>query len=249
MAADDRDGVLVDIDGDAGAELLAGEAALEGLPVALGEVGVADADLVNPDGVAHHDSVPAAGRRGERTVPPLEGGLVVDAAQIGRALDGDVVAHEPDEGDSGEERLSAVLEDGPGEGVESPAAAAAAPPRYSCCGGPVPSGALGAALRAPRVRPVCRGGHGERADPDLVAAVPLADGFSEQQELVGGEARHERPEGVRSFHMDFSHPPERPPGGIVAKQRSGWALGRILCLAGKSITFGNLPVPESSPVI
>lgn len=157
MAADDRDGVLVDIDGDAGAELLAGEAALEGLPVALGEVGVADADLVNPDGVAHHDSVPAAGRRGERTVPPLEGGLVVDAAQIGRALDGDVVAHEPDEGDSGEERLSAVLEDGPGEGVESPAAAAAAPPRYSCCGGPVPSGALGAALRAPRVRPVCRG--------------------------------------------------------------------------------------------
>lgn len=180
MAADDRDGVLVDIDGDAGAELLAGEAALEGLPVALGEVGVADADLVNPDGVAHHDSVPAAGRRGERTVPPLEGGLVVDAAQIGRALDGDVVAHEPDEGDSGEERLSAVLEDGPGEGVESPAAAAAAPPRYSCCGGPVPSGALGAALRAPRVRPVCRGGHGERADPDLVAAVPLADGFSEQ---------------------------------------------------------------------
>lgn len=126
MAADDRDGVLVDIDGDAGAELLAGEAALEGLPVALGEVGVADADLVNPDGVAHHDSVPAAGRRGERTVPSLEGGLVVDAAQIGRALDGDVVAHEPDEGDSGEERLSAVLEDGPGEGVESPAAAAAA---------------------------------------------------------------------------------------------------------------------------
>jgi len=66
---------------------------------------------------------------------------------------------------------------------------------------------------------------------------------------VGGEARHERPEGVRSFHMDLSHPPERPPGGIVAKQRSGWALGRILCLAGKSITFGNLPVPESSPVI
>ena len=87
------------------------------------------------------------------------------------------------------------------------------------------------------------------ARADLLAAVPLADGFSEQQELVGGEARHERPEGVRSFHMDLSHPPERPPGGIVAKQRSGWALGRILCLAGKSITFGNLPVPESSPVI
>ena len=105
------------------------------------------------------------------------------------------------------------------------------------------------APRALRVRPIGRGGLGQRADADLVAAAPLVDGFSEQQELVGGEARHERPEGVRSSHMDLSHPPERPPGGIVAKQRSGWALGQILCLAGKSIAFGGLAVPESSPVI
>ena len=41
--------------------------------------------------------------------------------------------------------------------------------------------AVDLSLQAPRrrtpgtpVRPVCRGGHGERADPDLVAAVPLA---------------------------------------------------------------------------
>lgn len=40
VAADDRDRVLVDVDGDADAQLLAGEAALAGLPVALGEVGV-----------------------------------------------------------------------------------------------------------------------------------------------------------------------------------------------------------------
>ena len=106
-----------------------------------------------------------------------------------------------------------------------------------------------AATRAPRVGPVGLGGLGERADADLLAAAPLVDGFSEQQELVCGEARHERPEGVRSSHMDLPHPSERPPGGIVAKQRSGWALGQILRLAGKSIAFGGLAAPESSPVI
>ncbi len=78
-----------------------------------------------------------------------------------------------------------------------------------------------AAPRAPRVRPISRGSLGERAGAGLVAAAPLVDSFSEQLEVVGGEARHERPEGVRSSHMDLSHPPERPPGGIVAKQRSG----------------------------
>lgn len=72
---------------------------------------------------------------------------------------------------------------------------------------------------------------------------------SEQQELVNGQARHECPEGIRSSHIDLSHPPERPPGGIVAKQISEWALGQILCLAGKSIAFGDLAAPESSPVI
>lgn len=129
---------------------------------------------------------------------------------------------------------------------EPPAAAAAAPPREAGGGGAVPPGA---ATRALRVRPIGRGGLGERAHTDLLAAVPLVYGFPEQQELLGGEARHERPEGVHSSHMDLSHPPERPPGGIVAKQRSGRALGQILCLAGKSIAFGGLPVPESSPVI
>ena len=120
VAADDRDRVLVDVYRHADAQLLAGQAALARLPVALGEVGAVDVDLVDPDGVAQHDPVLAAGHRGERAVPPLEGGLVGDAAQLRRALDGDVVAHEPDEEDSGEERLSAVLEDGAREGVEPP---------------------------------------------------------------------------------------------------------------------------------
>ena len=104
MAADDRDGVLVDVDGDADAQLLAGQAALPGLPVALGEAGVVDVDLVNPDGVAQHDPVLVAGYCGKHAVPPLEGRLVGVAAQLGRALDGDVVAHEPDKGDPGGER-------------------------------------------------------------------------------------------------------------------------------------------------
>ena len=64
VAAGDRVCVLVDVDGDADAQLLAGEAALPGLPVALGEVGVVDVGLVNPDGVAQHDPVPVAGYRG-----------------------------------------------------------------------------------------------------------------------------------------------------------------------------------------
>ena len=112
VAAGDRNGVLVDVDGDADAQLLAGQAALAGLPVALGEVGIVDVGLVNPAGAAQHEPVLVAGPRGEHAVPPLEGRLVGDAAQLGSALDGGVVAHEPDEGDLGGERLAAVLEDG-----------------------------------------------------------------------------------------------------------------------------------------
>lgn len=80
-------------------------------------VGVVDVDLVHPDGVAQHDSVLVAGYRGEHAVPPFEGGLMGDAAQLGRALDGGVKAHGPDEGDPGGERLSAALEDGARKGV------------------------------------------------------------------------------------------------------------------------------------
>lgn len=113
VAADDRYGVLVYVDSNAGAQLLAGQAALAGQPVALGEVGVVDVGLVNPDGAAQHDPVPVAGHRGEHAVPPLEGGLVGKAAKLGRALDGDVVAHKPDEGDPGGEGLSAGSRTGP----------------------------------------------------------------------------------------------------------------------------------------
>lgn len=74
------DRVLVDVDGDADAQLLAGEAALPGLSVAPGEVGVVDVGLINPDGVAQHDPVLVAGYRGENAAPPHEDRLVGDAA-------------------------------------------------------------------------------------------------------------------------------------------------------------------------
>ena len=159
-----------------------------------------------------------AGYRGEHAAPPLEGGLMGDAAQLGRALDGDVVAHEPDEGDPDGERLSAVLEDGARGGVEPPAAGSAAPPRGAGRCRAVPPCAARAALRVPRVRPIGHGDFGERAHADLLAAASLVDSLSKQQELVGGQVRHECSERVRSFHMDLSHPPERPPEGTVTKQ-------------------------------
>lgn len=84
VAAYDGDGVLVDVGGDADAQLLEGQAALPGLPVALGEIGAVDVRLVDPDGVAQLDPVLVAGLRSEHAVPPLEGGLVDDAAQLGR---------------------------------------------------------------------------------------------------------------------------------------------------------------------
>lgn len=177
------------------------------MPVALGEVGVVDVGLVHPDGVARHDPVLVAGHRGEHAVPPLEGRLVGDAAQLGRALDGDVVAYEPDEGDPGGAGLAAVIEDGAGEGAVPPAAAGAAP-------------------RAFWVRPIGRGG--------LVATATHIRGLSEQQELVGDEARHECPEGVSTSHIELSHLQVRPSGGIGAKQRSGWAFSQITCLLGNA---------------
>lgn len=103
--------------------MLAGQAELERLSVALGEVGVVDVGLVHLDSVTQHDSVLVAGYNGEHALP-LKGRLACDTAQLGRALDGDVVVHEPDKGDPGGTRLAAGLEDGSCEGGEPPAAAA-----------------------------------------------------------------------------------------------------------------------------
>ena len=105
--------------------------------------------------------------------------------------------------------VQAVFEDGAREGVEPPTAAAAAPLRNADSDRAVPPGAESAAPRAFLVRSIGCCGLGERADADLVAAVPLVDVFSEHQEVVGGQARHERPKGVRASHVDLPHPSER----------------------------------------
>lgn len=122
------------------------------------------------------------------------------------------------------------------------------PSRYLGRDRPVSLGAVRAALLVLRVRQISRGVLGELADTDLIAAAPLVDGLSEQQELVGGEDRHKLPEGVRSSHIDLPLAPD-PPEGFVTKHRFVWALGQIICLAGKSMAFGGLSVPELSPVI
>lgn len=98
-----------------------------------------------------------------------------DTAQFGRALDGDVVAHGPNEEDQGGERFAAVLEDGAGV------------PRWAF-----------------KVLPI------RRAAP--VATATHVGGLSEQKELVGDEARHEYPEGVRSSHIELSHLQAHPSG-------------------------------------
>ena len=192
--------------------------------VAPGEVDAADVGLVDPDGVSQHDPVPVAGHRCEYAVPPLEGRLVGDAAQLGRASDGDVVAHEPDEGDPGGEWLSAVLQDGAGEGVEPPAAGAAAPPRDAGRSGPVPPGA---APRVPRVRLIGRGGLGERADPDLVAAAPLVDGLSEQQELVGVRLATSALKGLALPIWICPVCPNAHPEGLSPNKDPGGRLGKF----------------------
>lgn len=191
-----------------------------------------DVGLIKPGGVARHDSVPVAGHRGEHTIPTLEGRLVGDAEQLGRALDGDVVAHEPDEGSHGGKRLAAVLEDCAREGGEPPAAASAARPRDPGHGGPVPPGAPGATIRAPRVRPVGRRGLDERADADLVAAAPLVDGFSEQQD---SSAVRRTTSAIKGFALPIWICPIRPsahPEGLSPNKDLGVRSGGFFVWMG-----------------
>lgn len=82
VAEDDRDGVLMDIEGDSDARPLSGKTTLMHLFVTLGGVCVVDVGLVNPEGVAQYKPVLVAGYRGERAAPPLEVRLVADAAQL-----------------------------------------------------------------------------------------------------------------------------------------------------------------------
>lgn len=186
VAAHHRDRVLRGVDGDRDAQLLLGKAALAGLAVALGEVGVVDVDLVDPHAAFEHDAVLVAAHRGEHAVAPLECGLVGDAAQLGRRLDGHVPRHELYEADPRREVLLPVLEDGTGERGEAlPAGPAAEPLPPSW--GPAVLGGRGPASRAGRLRAVGGSGLVEGCEPDLGTAPPRLDRSLQSSELAFGQ--------------------------------------------------------------
>lgn len=129
-------------------------------------------------------------------------------------------------------------------GGEPPAAGAAEPHRDPGCRGAVPPAAAGAAPRALPLGPIGLRGISQRAHAYPLATAHLVDGLSEHQELVVSKVRHERPEVARSSHMNLPHPPQRPPGGIVAKQRSRCALGLIQNEVGECMAFGGSGPPN-----
>ena len=238
VAADHGDGLLAGVDPDGDADLLLGEPPLPGLAVPLGEVGVVDVGLIHPGVPPQHDAVLVAVDGGEGPVPPLPGGLVGDAAHLRAGVERRGGERQPDEVDPGGKRFLAVLEDRPGEGVEPGAASGAAPSLHGGRREPVPPGRGLAAGRARGQRAVQPGGLGERAESRLLAEHALPDGVVQELEVAGGQPVDEPRVGVRGSHGGSSHPPERPPGGNVAKHRSGWALGQTLRLAGKRMPRG-----------
>ena len=186
VAADHGDWVLGGVDGDRDAQLLLGEAALSGLAVALGEVRVVDVDLVDPHAIPEHDAVLVAAHRREHAVAPLEGGLVGDAAQLGRRVDRYVPRHELDEANPRREVLLPVFEDGPGEGGEALPAGPAAeslPPSWRLA----VFGGRGPAPRTGRLRAIGGSGLVEGRVADLGAAPPGLDGSLQSRELVFGQ--------------------------------------------------------------
>ena len=187
VAADHRDRVLASVDGDGDAQLLPGQPALAGLPVALGEVGVVDVDLVDPHAAPEHDAVLVAVDRREHAVAPLEGGLVRDAAQLGRRLDRDVPGHELDEAHPRREVLLPVFEDGAGQGGEARPAGPAAEPLAPGGRPAVLGGAGRLAARAGGVRPERLRGLVEGCEADFGTALPGRHGPFQSRELFVGQ--------------------------------------------------------------
>ena len=182
-----RDRVLASVDGDRDAQLLPGQPALAGLPVALGQVGVVDVDLVDPDPAAEHNAVLVAPHRGEDAVAPLEGRLVGDAAQLGSRLDRDVPGHELDEANPCREILLAVLENRARHDAEARTARGAPEPAVPG-GRPAVLGRAGRpAARACGMRPERLCGLVEAAVSHPLAARASGNGLLYQREVA---ARH-----------------------------------------------------------
>lgn len=228
VADDDRDRVLVHVDGDGDADLLLGEAALARLAVAVREVGVVDVGLVQPERVPEHDFVLVAVDGCEGAVAPLEGGLVGDAAQLGGGVERHVEPHHVDEAHPGRHVILGMLEDGAGQRVEPAPAGAALEPLQPGVGESVPAGVREPAPGARRVRTVDGGGLGEGAEAVPFPALSLGYGGGEASELAGVERRHEALVGVRAGHGGILSA-QMPTRQDVAKQRTRWAPGHVLC--------------------
>ena len=195
-----RDGLLAGVDPDRDADLLPGEAALAGPPVAPRQVRVVYVRLVDPRAAPQHDAVLVAVDGGEGPVAPLPGGLAGDAAHLRAGVERHGEEREADEVDPGRKRLLAVLEDGPRERGEPRAAPRAAPPAHARRLEPVPPGRRLPAGRARGVRAVQLGGLGERPEAGLLPEPSLGNGGRQQVELAGGQAVDEPRVGVRALH-------------------------------------------------
>ena len=225
VPADDGQAPLAGVDRHGDAEQPLGEAAPPCLAVAVGEVGVDDVGLVDPDPVPEDGSVLVAVDGGEDPVPPLPGRLVGDADRLGDAVDGHVVAHEPDEGGPLREAVAGVLEDRPGQRVALASACGALPPLDPRRGAPVAPRAIGRARGAGGVRPELVGRLGEGREAKPLAAPALGDGLLDEVDLVRRGLDDAGAEGVLPYHVITTiplrpgdHPtepsPNREPGGL-----------------------------------
>ena len=172
-----------------------------------------------------------ARHRGERPAAPLEGGLVAHAARLGGAVQRHVVPHRADEAGPRRQAGPRALEDGAREGGEPRPARAAPPPPQAGRLAAVPPGRR-AAPGAGGLGPGELGRLGECAGARLLAAGPLVQRGGEERGALGVQGRREGGVGVLPLHIGLSHPPRRPPSGVVAKRWAGRASGQIHRLAG-----------------
>ena len=110
--------------------------------------------------------------------------------------------------------------------------------------GAVPPDAARAAPRAFRVRPIGRCGLGGRTGADLIAVAPLVNGFSEQRELVGSEARQSA---LKRLSFPIWICPIRPnsrPEGLSPNKDSGGSSGKFSVWLGRAWHSGALRSPN-----
>lgn len=174
---------------------------------------------------------PAARHRGEHPAAPLEGGPAAHAARPSGAVQRHVVPHQADEAGPRRQAGPRALEDGARGGGEPRPARAAPPPPQAGRLAAVPPGRR-AAPGARGLGPEEPGRPGEGAESQLLAAGPLVQRGGKERGAPGVQGRHEGGAGALPLHIGLSHPPRRPPSGVVAKRWAGRASGQIHRLAG-----------------